>query len=184
MIILFFNISDNLEMINKTTISTKYSSDKRNLEYSVGRFLINLGAEKFFNIKNPEIDESQQKPRIKNDEFYFSISHSLDYICVAFSDQEIGFDIEKIREKNYKKIAKRMNFNCNTLEDFFKLWTEFEAKYKSRINKSKNFKINDYMCAVSANKIEEIKKYNVKLTKSNFDFLTELFDNVIIEKLI
>lgn len=181
--ILFFDKRNNLDKIDANKITPKFSSTKRNLEYCIGRFLVKLGAKKFLKIDNFIIDETSEKPKIKDNLFYFSISHSFDYICVAFSDTELGFDIEKIRNKDYKKIAQRMNFKCDDLEDFFKCWTQYEAKYKSKINNAKNFRFKDYMCAISADNIDTVEMYNVKITENNFDFCSELFDNVCIEKI-
>ena len=178
-----YSSRNNLDKIDTNKITSKFPSEKRNLEYFIGRFLVKLGTKKFFEIDNFIIDETTDKPKIKDNLFYFSISHSFDYICVAFSDTELGFDIEKIRNKDYKKIAQRMNFKCDNLEDFFKCWTQHEAKYKSKINNAKNFRFKDYMCAISADKIDTVEMYNVKISENNVAFCSELFDNVIIERI-
>lgn len=47
------------------------------------------------------------KPYLKDDPFYFNISHSHDYYIMACSQFPIGIDIEKHRPKHYLNIAKR-----------------------------------------------------------------------------
>lgn len=76
------------------------------------------------------------KPYLKN--IYFNISHSGDYVMCAISNEEIGCDIEKIKEIDMK-IAKR--FFCEseyqniitTKDDdlFFKYWTLKESYMKN-----------------------------------------------------
>lgn len=180
--ILLFNIPENIDKVDLSSISTKFVSEKRNLEYSIGRLLVRYGAFEFFGVDDVKIDETFAKPRIVDDKFYFSISHSHDYVAVAFDNAEIGFDIEKIKDKNYEKIAQRMNFNCKNLKEFYQEWTKYEAIYKSGINIAENFRFKDYMCAISGNVINSIKFYNVKLLQNNFDFLMGLLDNISIEE--
>lgn len=93
------------------------------------------------------------KPYIKGKEsFYFNISHSGEYVVLAYGDQPVGIDIEEIRDKNLDKnidVAKRcftekeyeyvLSGYCNgegTLESateqerFFQIWTMKESYLK------------------------------------------------------
>jgi len=72
--------------------------------------------------------------------FYFNISHSKDYWACAFSDSNIGFDLEKIAHARME-VAKRF-FHINEIEIlknlsgkaqdnmFFKLWSAKESFVK------------------------------------------------------
>ena len=68
------------------------------------------------------LTDKNGKPYIKNNPFYFSLSHSGDYAVCAISDTPIGVDIEQEREltENFKK-----RFAESILE-----WTKKEAKGK------------------------------------------------------
>ena len=81
------------------------------------------------------------KPYIKNcNDLFFNISHSGDWVVVAFSDSEVGIDVEKIRPVNYR-IAERFFSNIEFFEldkktgkeklnYFFDLWTLKESYLK------------------------------------------------------
>ena len=79
------------------------------------------------------------KPYFNNSNQYFNISHSKEMILIGFSDQEIGVDIEKIREnKNLEKMFNKIcndndyNFFINDdLSTFYVIWTIKEAYLKS-----------------------------------------------------
>jgi len=80
------------------------------------------------------------KPYIKGFPIHFNISHSGDYVVCAFSEQEVGIDIEQIKEVDLA-IAKRFFCQCeyedlfaqdksNRLNYFFLLWTLKESYIK------------------------------------------------------
>lgn len=81
--------------------------------------------------------EIQGKPYIKNNPFYFNVSHSYDYYLIAFSQSKIGIDIEKHRDRNYHYIAKRY-YNKEEFDyihehgkkAFFDLWCMKESYTK------------------------------------------------------
>lgn len=76
------------------------------------------------------------------DYVYFSLSHSGEFVICAISDQEIGVDIQQIKQVNYDKIISRFftpleyeYYNqIDSQEEkasyFFKLWTRKEAYAK------------------------------------------------------
>lgn len=47
------------------------------------------------------------KPYLENNSFFFSISHSGDFLICAIADFEIGIDLQIHRKCNYKKISSR-----------------------------------------------------------------------------
>ena len=80
-----------------------------------------------------------KKPFFENlENIHFNISHSDDTVAVAFCDEEIGVDIEKIKTANFK-IAERF-FSKDEQEyvsshsdkdlAFFEIWTAKEAYFK------------------------------------------------------
>ena len=145
-----------------SNFDTVFTSKKRNIEHQIGRFLTKYIAENMFNITNTEI--------ITCSDLKFSISHSEDYVAVAFSEKEIGLDIEKYKERNLEKLSKYFSKKFDNQEEFYKYWTLFEANYKSNLtdeNKT-SFKYNDYYIAISSlDNCDDIKFYDVlNLTKT------------------
>ena len=115
----------------------------------------------FYQTENREI-LNNKRPELKSREKYFSISHSGQYIVIAFSDSQCGIDIEQIKQRDYKKISKRMKFNSVTLKEFYQNWTEYEAKYKlGEPPKSVyGFEIPEYVVtAVSGHSDEKFEVY-------------------------
>lgn len=94
-------------------------------------------------IKNEQVEllkTDEGKPYIQGFPIHFNISHAEDFVVCAFSDQEIGIDIEQIKEIDLG-IAKR--FFClseyedlltqktvNQLDYFYSLWTLKESYMK------------------------------------------------------
>lgn len=70
----------------------------------------------FYGIEDRDIVFNGKKPFLKNRKKFFSVSHSNDFIALAFSDYDCGVDIEKIKIREFEDISKRMGFKCNTLE--------------------------------------------------------------------
>lgn len=79
------------------------------------------------------------KPHFKNYPLQFNLSHSGEYVLCGVSDQEIGVDIQEIRNANKVSLAKRFfsEGECMALERcesdkershmFFRMWTRKEA---------------------------------------------------------
>jgi phosphopantetheinyl transferase len=118
----------------------------------------------FYHIENREISFIEKKPVLKSGEKHFSISHSKDFIALAFFDSPCGVDIEEIKPREFEKISKRMNFNCSSLDEFYQEWTKYEAggKCLGHWNSSeseslsfKTYKFENYMLAVSSSNPNE-----------------------------
>jgi 4'-phosphopantetheinyl transferase len=80
------------------------------------------------------------KPYLENKETHFNLSHSGDWVVMAFSDGEVGIDVEVVRPVNYR-IAERFfsleevaSLNSKEgdekLDYFFDLWTLKESFLK------------------------------------------------------
>lgn len=107
-------------------------SNKRNSE--------NKAKEKLFNIvgiNSSSVIKKGSKPYLINKPFYFNLSHSNDYIGIAISDSEVGFDIEYIKDiKNKERLIKKIyskndlsNYS-NNLIDILKVFTIKESYLK------------------------------------------------------
>lgn len=116
----------------------------------------------FYGIENREVIFNGKKPFLKTRQKFFSISHSNEFVAIAFSDYDCGIDIEKIKIREFSDISKRMGFQANTLEDFYNAWTKYEAEYKlgKPAQMSKKFHFEDYVItACSVNIKEEFEIY-------------------------
>ncbi len=116
------------------------------------RFLVSRIALRFLVAKYSKIDPgniefavgSNKKPFLRNagaHDLHYNVSHSGDWILIAFSDAEIGTDIEMIDDVfSYGEILKQ-NFSGqeisfiteakNQSENFYLLWTRKEALLKA-----------------------------------------------------
>lgn len=140
------------------------SDENKRLVHSLSYFMLDKILKDVYKIQDSEIVYENNKPVLKNNAKKISISHSKEFIALAFSDYECGIDIEKIQDRDYKKIAERMKFNCNNEIEFYQEWTKFEAEYKlNQTPKSLKFcKIDDYiLCVVSSEEKEEFNLYTL-----------------------
>lgn len=112
----------------------------------------------YYNIKNSIVEFYGKKPFLKNRELFFSISHSGEYIVLAFSKFDCGVDIEKIKLREFEAISKRMRFNCNTLKEFYVEWTKYEAEYKlgKPSQTTKQWHLEDYIITAVSVNVSEI----------------------------
>lgn len=82
---------------------------------------------------------SDGKPYYNNRSKKFSISHSGNYVAVAFSDQEIGTDMEMLTNFDimsaisylHPREAECIESALNSEDAFFKVWTRKEAYLKA-----------------------------------------------------
>ena len=147
--IFILRIDDFLNFVDKSSITDKFTSKKRCIEYSFGRFLVDFVAKNFYGFKDTELVVEGNKPRFLNREIFFSISHSKNIVAVAFDESDIGFDIEEIRPRNFEKLSKFLDKNFKNEIEFYSYWTQYEAEYKSSKQFLETFRFGNYMCSVS-----------------------------------
>ncbi len=138
------------------------SDSKKWNQHCLSYLMVDRILREFYHIEDREIVYDGKKPIMKTGAKHFSISHSGEYIALAFSDYNCGIDIEKIKDRDFENISERMGFQANTLDDFYYEWTGFEAEYKLRDmpKSSKSFNINNYIItAVSTNQYEQYDVY-------------------------
>lgn len=107
---------------------------------------------KRFGIENFELEYGEHgKPYIKGNEIFFNISHSGSYLCCAFSEVEVGLDIEEIGAINLD-IAKRffsddeyayIQGKDDKLGAFYSVWTKKEA-YTKALGLGMAYKFNTF----------------------------------------
>jgi Phosphopantetheinyl transferase len=74
----------------------------------LGEFLLMKGLQEFYNLDYSKLDfvtNLAGKPAILENPIYYNISHSYDYCICAFSEHEIGVDIEQIRPLNRNVVS-------------------------------------------------------------------------------
>ncbi len=133
------------------------TNEEKLKEHCFAYLMLDRILKEFYKTDNRAIEFVNKKPYLKNREKFFSISHSEEFLAIGFSDNECGIDIEKIKDRNFLSIAKRMKFDCNTLEEFYKAWTKYEAEYKLG-EKSKSIKqiiLEGYAITALSNNIKE-----------------------------
>ncbi len=112
------------------------SSLGREMNYSkVSRRISALSGHSRVEIDRPEA----KKPRLLHpDGWHFSLSHSFELVCCAYSTMEIGLDLECHRRRDYSGVAdywfrpeeRRLVQNGMSPQGFFTLWTQKEAWLK------------------------------------------------------
>lgn len=116
-----------------TGIQSDIKHEKRRIEHLAGRFLLKY-LENDFPLSNIGKDE-HDKPRIDNNRFFFSISHSWPYIAAVIDPyKEAGIDIQTWH-KNIERIQHK--FLSASEQNMFKTarqitlaWCAKEAVYK------------------------------------------------------
>ncbi|MCR5484662.1 MAG: 4'-phosphopantetheinyl transferase superfamily protein [Clostridiales bacterium] len=130
----------------------KRYSDAKNRDQAyislVGNVLSLYALNKTFGLKMSEIkigygEKGKPFPEGRSGEkYFFSVSHSGDVCVCAVSDSEVGVDVERIRDVNAERIAKRF-FSKDEKEyigsfqneyekkrAFFTVWTKHESAVK------------------------------------------------------
>ena len=140
----------------------EFADKKKQAEHCLSYLMTDKILKGVYNTENRELEFINGKPYLKTREKFFSISHSGEHIALAFSGCECGVDIEKMKERDFVSISKRMKFNSNTLREFYSEWTKYEAEYKlgEKFKSIKQFVSEDFMItAVSSNPQETFEIY-------------------------
>jgi phosphopantetheinyl transferase len=118
----------------QTGIVSDIKSDKRRIEHLAGRFLLKHLQDDF-----PLMDiapDEHEKPRLPDNEWFFSISHSFPYIAVAIDPvHEAGIDIQtpnaKIENIKHKFLSEEeQEMLRHDPRHFLLAWCAKEAAYK------------------------------------------------------
>ena len=147
--------ADNVHMeLLKQFQKKEISNPKKWNEHCFSYLMVDRILRDFYGIEDRDIVFNGKKPFLKNRKKFFSVSHSNDFIALAFSDYDCGVDIEKIKIREFEDISKRM--------EFYNELTRFEAEYKlgKPAQKIKKFHFDEYIItAASVNIQEEFEIY-------------------------
>ncbi len=163
--IFVINSSDSKNISHDLLEKYKYKEFSNNTklnEHCLSYLMLDRILKEVYHIENREIEFVNSKPYLKTKETFFSISHSKDYVAIAFSDSECGIDIEKTVERDFKAISERMDFQSTTLEEFYQNWTKYEAEYKLGIKGESIYQSNYdgyFITAVSSNSQETFELF-------------------------
>ncbi len=166
-----------------------------NYHHYFSRIFLKKILSEFYNI-NAEISDDNGRPYIKEYSLNFSISHSKNIVAIAFNDNngsKIGFDIEYIKPRNYNAVLNYYGVDKPdvTQDEFFQIWTAYEAEYKSGAGVNKevkydviknnerysdsfyllSFKYKNYMAALSTQVNSEPNLYEIILSDIEDDFI-------------
>lgn len=136
-----------------------YRNEKQKKIHQFSYLMLDRILKEVYKIENRSVIQNKNnKPVLKSEKKHFSISHSGEYIVLCFSDYECGIDIEKIKARDYKKIAERMGFKASTIEEFYLNWTKYEAEYKleKKPESIYSFGIPEYMITVVSDNKDEV----------------------------
>jgi len=116
-------------------------------------------------------------------DFQYNISHTRDAVAVAFSNQSIGIDIEKIREPDLKIVKRFFTSDENQyilqsndfVTRFFEIWTKKEA-YIKHDGRGLSIPLNTFSSLENREKYYTciFKNYIVSLYREN------IYDQIIV----
>lgn len=88
--------------------------------------------EERYAIASPEFYRSENgKPYLRSPSLFFNVSHSGDLLGAAFSENEIGLDVQKRSPRVPPAVLARMT-SAEQKEDFYRVWTAKESYIKYR----------------------------------------------------
>lgn len=119
-----------LDFLKPYAEGRNFKSEKRFVEFSLGRFLVKTAGERFYRIEDTEIVINNSKPEFKSGGIHFSISHSAGIVMAAFDKNPCGLDIEIMKPRDFKSLSERWGKILTEAEDFYAFWTELEAAIK------------------------------------------------------
>ncbi len=166
------DISEFLNIIDKSTIKKVYPSEKRNIEHNIGRLITKYVASNIYNNELNEIITKDKKPCFENSNLKFNISHSDKILGVVFSDiiedsplcqSEIGLDIEKFKTRDLTRLSDYFKKTFNSYDEFYKYWTLYEANYKSKLTNPNelSIKLEEYYISISYSSNQEFQIFKI-----------------------
>ena len=164
------NFTENIDTCELDYFKKKeLGSKKRMLEHSISMFLLEFVLSNFYKIKEFEICYENKKPKLKNDEIYFSVSHSNDIVLIGFNNCSIGVDIEEKKERNFEKLSDYYGITCNDKESFYEFWTRLEAEIKLQKPVidiiTRDFTKDCKLSIASVDIIEKLNLYEIRAIK-------------------
>lgn len=158
-----------------------------NLQLSlIGHILVRYVLTSIYNIDLTKYHfkkNNHGKPFFENLPVYFNLSHSGKWVVACFSHLDVGIDIERIREPNFKVVnrffsEKERNIIDNEKNEiikkelFFKIWTAKEA-YVKMLGHGITYTFSNFTIEISKKKYEiydPFQKNKVYLKNFHFDY--------------
>lgn len=119
-----------LDFLKSYLEGRSFKSEKRFVEFALGRFLVKTAAEKFYGIKDTAIVINNSKPEFEHGGLHFSITHSAGVVMAVFDKNPCGIDLEVMKPRDFKLLSARYDKCLTTAEEFYSFWTELEAGIK------------------------------------------------------
>jgi Phosphopantetheinyl transferase len=134
-----------MELLEDVDSFVRYDSEKyHSLRDKMHRLFGRIIVEKYHELKGKPFRwkdwkiTSNGKPYLLNG-IHFNITHSHDYVVVAFSDKRVGVDIELITEIDTQEILNHFHVDeishletsTDHLNEFYRIWTRKEAYLKA-----------------------------------------------------
>lgn len=139
---------------------------KKKLQSALGRHIAKEVARVFYDVKDTEIIIENNKPKFKNTDVCFNISHSNNIVAVALDDMPLGLDLEYMKDRDFKSLLERYNINSESKDIFYQFWTEYEASIKIQAETKQKlcFKLkDDYMLSLFSSNPDEGIKTKLKI---------------------
>lgn len=176
------NFINNLEKIDderKAKIERYKRTDDKLRSLGAG-MLLNYIKEKY-DVSDKVLIDRHGKPYFENQNIYFNISHSGNYVIAAVSNYEIGIDIQRVKEDKHRVAEKNfLTSECDfingaeddlgKMERFCQIWTAKEA-YLKNIGMGLRKPLNSFEVAIENNELylpdnNELKLIQFKLDKN------------------
>ncbi|MCB9065238.1 MAG: 4'-phosphopantetheinyl transferase superfamily protein [Chitinophagales bacterium] len=149
----------------RTGITSDIKNEKRRMERLAGRFLLKY-LKNDFPLLNIQPDE-HDKPRVDNNHYFFSISHSWPYVAAVVSPYvEAGIDIQcwhprmEMLQNKFLSAREQQFFNNDT-ELITLAWSAKEAAYKWQGRRGVEFV--DHLIIQSYSGEEYHKEFDIQL---------------------
>ncbi len=150
----------------------KNNAENKKLQSEISKILSEKLLDIFYKTNTTLEHNIDGSPYFKNSDINISISHTENIIALLFSKNKSGVDIEYMKERNFKKVLKRYSINSNTGKtEFYQLWTDFEARYKGKQDKTKSFIYGNCVCSYCDNG-EKINIFKVKTDENKLENIT------------
>lgn len=140
--------------------------ERKKLQSTLGRYIVSFVAKTIYGVEDTEIIIENKKPKFLNSQLCFNISHSNNIVAVAFDDYSIGFDVECMKDRDYKAISQYLKVNLNNKKEFYQYWTQYEAKIKiqDEVKQILCFELcKDYMCSLFSSNPDEGMNTKLKI---------------------